>query len=363
MKNLRLSGLSTSRPNIITELSLAGSNSKLVDQNGQFNAGSNQELFQILRAVATASTQGANLTTHAQVETAAVKAQKKREAVEAAFASRDELVALGEVFAAEMQITGNRDGFARRLLQRMELEQGQEPKVTVDMKNSVAILATGPSQVDTHLIRDNVYYPQEFYLQARPYIEQKELARGPATLLDRTYLNTLEAFMVAEDRLWKKMADQTIGIANEQTILAGQVTTRALANMVSNLTQWGLPANFWLISSDIMVDIISEESWVNTFNATSYAEELVQTGNIGNVYGLEVITDQFRHQQHKVMSRGEMYVVSNPENHGVYSDRDGIEARPIDETTERIPGRGWTMNQLTSQSIINARTVTKAIRQ
>lgn len=362
MKALQLKGLSVSRPNIITELSMAGGG-RLVADNGEFNVSSNKELFQVLASIAKAGQDGKQFTTEKQVATASAMAKQKREAVEAAFASRDELVALGEVFAAEMQITGNRDGFARRLLTRMELEQGQEPKVTVDMKQSVAVLATGPAQVATHLIRDNVYYPQEFYLQARPYIEAKELARGPATLLDRTYLSTLEAFMVAEDRLWKKMADKTVGLANEQTILAGQVTTRALANMVSNITQWGLPASFWLISSDIMTDIISEESWVNTFNATSYAEELIQTGNIGNVYGLEVITDQFRHQQHKVLGRGEMYVVSSPEQHGVYSDRDGIEARPIDETTERIPGRGWTMNQLTAMSIINARTVTKAIRQ
>ncbi|WYW02747.1 major head protein [Pseudomonas phage vB_PpuM-Peetri] len=362
MKALQLKGLSVSRPSIITELSMAGGG-KLVGQNGEFNAGSNKELFGMLQALASASQQGNVLTTEKQVETASAAAARKREMVEAAFASKEELVALGEVFAAEMQVTGNRDGFARRLLQRMELEQGQEPKVTVDMKQSVAVLSTGPAQVATHLVRDNVYYPQEFYLQARPYIEQKDLARGPATLLDRTYISTLEAFMVAEDRLWKRLADASVGVANEQTILAGQVTTRALANMVSNITQWGLPAAFWLISSDILTDIISEESWVNTFNATSYAEELIQTGNIGNVYGLEVITDQFRHSQHKVLGRGEMYVVSSPENHGVYSDRDGIEARPIDETTERFPGRGWTMSQLTAMSIINSRTVTKAIRQ
>ena len=101
--------------------------------------------------------------------------------------------------------------------------------------------------------------------------------------------------------------------------------------------------------------------WSGLINPVAQ-HELLLTGQLGTVLGMEVISDAFRHEQHKVLSSGEMYVIGAPENHGQYSDRGGIESQPLDGSNEAVPGRGWFMTESLSMVIANARSVAKGKR-
>ncbi|QJT71112.1 putative major capsid protein [Vibrio phage vB_VcorM_GR11A] len=364
-RKLQLAGVQSSRPTVVTDLTLAGTNQRLVGQNGEFNVANNQELLQAVAQVMQLAGQG-RVVTEAQAtqeEAVANRVRSNRELVQAAFDDKEELIALGEVLAEDVQITQNRDGFMRRFMAKQEIEQGQIPQIRVNQKNVAGVLATSASQTHTQLLRDNMQYPNEFYVTARPFIEQKDISRSTTDILEEKYIDTLEAIMVQEDRIWKQMADETLGLANEFTNIVGTMNTTSLAQLINRVTRWGLPAKYWLIANDIWTDVISDSSFVNQFNATSYAEELVQTGTLGNIYGLEVVSDQFRHEAHKVLEAGEMYILSSPEYHGQFTDRDGLDVRPIDDTHENVPGRGWVMTEQLSMAIVNARTVAKARRQ
>jgi hypothetical protein len=57
-----------------------------------------------------------------------------------------------------------------------------------------------------------------------------------------------------------------------------------------------------------------------------------------------------------------MFVVGDAINHGIYTDRGGVQSQPIDISHEQLPGRGWAMSELLSMSIANSRSVAKARR-
>ena len=116
-----------------------------------------------------------------------------REMVQAAFDSREELAALGDLMADNLTVTSNRDGFMRRLMRQQNIENGQIPSVRMTTKNVTAAIGTGPVQSQTQFIRDNEIFPQEFYITARPYIEQRMINRSASDILEEKYVEALEA--------------------------------------------------------------------------------------------------------------------------------------------------------------------------
>lgn len=347
---------------VATEMSVpGGSREKLVASNGEINAGSRQELARTIANLMTIASQNGGIDT----ETKAVQKEhlraKHREMVQAAFDSKDQLMAVGETLAEELYITANCDGVCRRFMAYQDLIQGQIPSVRMRMKNVVAIEAASPTQVQTQLVRDNTYYPAEFYISTRPYIEKRDIDRSTTDTLEEKYVEALEGVMVAEDRIWRRMAVATVNVANPYTNIIGSVTAATLSTLRNTVSRWGIPARSWLIANDLWGDVIAEESFMNLIDQVS-KHELLLSGELGTILGMEIISDAFRHPQHKFLDQGEMFIVGDPTNHGQYTDRGGIESQPIDGTHEAVPGRGWMMTETVSMVIANARSVAHAKR-
>jgi hypothetical protein len=191
--------------------------------------------------------------------------------------------------------------------------------------------------------------------------EQCQLVRTTTDLLEQAYIDALEAIMVTEDRTWKKMADSLIGLENKHLNIAGAVSPPNFSDLVQTLNSWGATPQYALIASDVWSDFVRNEAWSTIIDPVSQ-NELLLTGRLGIIHGVELISDQFRHQNHKVLDSGDVYIISTPEMHGQYTDRGGVEAIPTDITTQRIPGRGWVLNELMSMIIPNARSVARAKR-
>lgn len=344
---------------VASELRRPGSNELLIGKNGELNASNKSDL---IKAVATLLDMGQNLDIVDDVSVEKASASKThREMVIAAFNDKEELAALGDHMRDTLNVAINRDGFMRRFLQYQELNQGEIPSVRMNMKNVTASMATGPVQTMAQFVRDNEYYPQEFYITARPYIEQKHIQRTAADILEEKYNDALEAIMVTEDRTWKQMADELIGIDNPHLNISGATSPQSLAELTSYVNDWGVTPAFWLIASDIWKDIVADESWHTIIDPVSQYE-LLQTGRLGTIHGMEIVSDHYRHAQHKVLERGEMYVVGSPDQHGQYSDRGGVESQPLDGTQEKVPGRGWFMSETMSAIIANSRSIARGRR-
>ena len=360
-KKTKFGALNFKQPVVASELRFGGDGSRLVGNDGHINANSKKDLAaQVLAMLQTAS-QGVELVT----EEAAVKRErlaKHKQLVEAAFADKGAQKELGEVMADEIYQTANRQGFMRRFLAQQTLNQGELPRVKMRLKNALAVITTSTERVHTQFVKDPHFAPPEFYISSDLFIEEREIQQCTGDTLEEKYIEGLEGIMVQEDRLWVRSAKKTVGIANPQTTLLSTLTPLALGRFQNQVANWGLPVRTFLAAQDLSADIIGDPQFAAAIDQVS-KHELLLTGKLGTLYGMEMVTDGFRHAEHKVLGRGEMFVVSSQEHHGTYTDRGGVTSAPTSGEMRQVPGRGWFFNELISLMIVNPRSVAFAVRR
>lgn len=349
----------------ITQLA-TNDGARLVNTAGEFNAGSKAELAQNMMEMfsAIASATDGQLVTEAKVEQDStyrineISGEDQKVMANLLMSNpndKTELIALGETIVNEIKLTGDREGFSRRFLGKPEL-QNDQVTVIIDQKNVIAATATGPTTVELQILQDIVHRPQPFCIDAKPFITKQTIQQQGTGILDRIFANALEAFMVEEDKIYLELAKLTIGTPNNYHLNVG-ITPATIADMKGELDSHRLAAGTWLTSAEVQSKILANPDFIALWNATSMAEEALQSGKIGNIWGIDIITDATRHKQHQVMDSGDMYMISTPESHGVFHDFDGIESLPIDGTNTNMFGRGWMMNQQTVIEISNTRSL------
>jgi hypothetical protein len=344
-----------------SELKFANSKELAFGSDGHLNASDNKDLFQQIARLIEVSNTGNRVMMDNQLQEQTEKARIHREAVMAAFEDENAHKELGEVIVNELRMTNYREGFATRFLGKQELTQGQWPMAQVRNLDVVAGTYSSAAMVEHQLIRDKYLWLQEFYITARIFIEERDLNVATTDLLEEKYIEGLNATMVQMDRFWKKLVDSLVGTANTLTIDTSRLSPTTLTATKSKVTNWGLTAYNWLIASDLWQDIVSDPGFQAIIDPVS-KNELLLTGKLGEILGMTITSDAFRHPEHKVLNAGEHYVVSQQITHGLYTDRGGVTALPLDSTQVAIPGRGWMLSQTTSMGVVNNRSIAKGVR-
>lgn len=342
---------------LATEYKFPGSNEIAVASNGELNASSKRDLLQNQLKLLQATANG-EVTTAGRLE----NARKSRQLVEAMFNSDVAHKELGEVMANSLYQAANRRGFARKFLGRQDLVNGQWPAVKMRNKDTTVVYSTSPTKVETQVVRDRLFTPPEIILQARPFVEQREINTSTGDVLEEKYTEAMEAIMVGEDRLWYMAANNTVGLENDLTIISGTLTPLMLMEVRQNVAGWNLPVPSLLMASDLYVDIVGDATFIQAIEPVA-RHELIMTGELAVLYGMAITSDAYRHPEHRVLSKGEFFAVSDPTTHGTYTDRGGIDTEPLTAATEKVPGRGWLMYESWSSVIANARSVAKGIRR
>jgi len=225
----------------------------------------------------------------------------------------------------------------------------------------VAVTATSAASVGYQLIRNKMFEAAEFEIIANLRCEQLELEQVSGDLLDELYNQGLDSVMVAEDRLWKKAADKAVGLINPLEYIVGQLGPGHLARIRQSVTDWNLPAATAIIANDFWADIIANPDFHEFLDpVTKY--DLALHGQLGTLVGLNLLTDAFRQPNQKVLNRGEIYVVSSPEHHAVYTDRGGVRSTPTSGADHGNTTKGWMLNELFSFTLANAKSIAKGQR-
>lgn len=353
--------ISASRtPVVASEFRFAGASERAIGANGEINASSKRELLnKQLQLLEAASSGQVMLDSRGhQVEAAA---KEHRELLKAA--ANDPAVhrVLGERMAESLYITANRQGFMRKYLTKITVDQGTIPRFPLRTKNVTAVWSTSPTRIESQITRDKWYTPPELSIVTRPFVTQNELNQSAGDVLQEKYVEATEAIMVAEDRLWYNQVNSLVGIDNNLSIMAGGLTPFNLMQLQTNVTRWGLKAPHVLIASDLYQDIVGNAEFYNAIDPVA-RHELLLTGELAVMYGMTITSDAYRHPEHKVLNQGELYVISEALNHGAYSDRGGINSNPIDIVNEKIPGKGWVIHEEIAISVANSRSVAKGVR-
>ncbi len=352
-------------PVLASDLKFNGSNEHAVGRfgsgKGELNASSKKDLIrQQAQFLTTASSQKILLDSDAFLIEAQYAGARK-EAITAAQNDREVHRVLGERMADSLYMTANRQGFMRKYMTKIEVEQGTIPRFPVRAKNVTAVWSTSPTKIETQITRDKWYTPPELSIVTRPFVTQNELNQSAGDVLQEKYVEATEAIMVSEDRLWYNQVNALVGVDNNLSSITGPLTPFVLMQVVTNVTRWGLKAPHVLIATDIYQDIIGNNEFQNAIDPVA-RHELLLTGELATLYGMTITSDAYRHPEHKVLNQGEFFIISEALNHGAYSDRGGINSAPIDIVNERIPGKGWVIHEEIAISVANARSVAKGVR-
>ncbi len=337
--------------------------------NHEINAGSTAEVVAQLARLAEAVASGQvslDSTQKPSHEVNAAVQAERQEALQAAYnnwtgaGNQREWSELGSLIGAEVSQTLFREGFMRRYMERAEITQGIV-RVRIKYPAVTGVVAASPSQTWPQFFKARYFVPPEFYVKANVLIEERDILQGSSDLLDDAFQQCQEQIMVQEDLVYKASLDATVGIANAQQILVGGLTPTSLASMRASIAAWGLPPANLLMSSDGWANITGNAAvWGNAFDpVTKY--ELIQTGFLGTIFGMSILSDAYRVVEKQVLKQGEFYVLSSMDTHGVYTDRGPVKAQPIDGAVQGVPARGWFFWELLSITVANARSVVKGL--
>lgn len=339
-------------PVLATDLKLNGSNELAVGRNGELNASSKRDLIVQQQKFLTAASQGYMLN---------IDSQTSKDMVTAAFNDKEQHRLLGEKISDSLYIVANRQGFMRKYLAKVDVQQGSIPRFPMRSKNVTAVWSTSPTKVESQITRDRWFTPPELMVVARPFIPQVELNQSSGDVLQEKFIEATEATMVAEDKLYYNQVQSLVGVDNNLSIISGQLTPYNLMSVVTQVTRWGLKGAHLLAAADLWQDIVGNSDFFQALDPVA-RHELLLTGELGVMYGMTITTDAYRHPEHKVLGQGEFFVISDAINHGAYSDRGGLISTPTDVSTERIPGRGFVIHESLAVSVANSRSVAKGVR-
>lgn len=324
-----------------------------LNDRGELNASSKADLINQITGIITAYEQQSFRKVNQDEVTSAERKKILMTALENPLG--EDMMVLGQALTREIEETTTREGFARRILKFDEVAFGEILEISLKTWDVTGFLAVSPSEVTPSLIRSRRIQPPEFHIPVYILIDTIEIAKSPTDLLEEKYEQGLEAVMTNEDRLWKKMADSTVGYYNEIQYFS-TFTRSVFASLIELVSDWGIPPTTTVMSSSLWQEIIASDDFVKAF-APVTNWELLQEGNLGTMYGTTMLTDHFRQANQRVLNRGEIYVVGAPVNHGVITIRGDVNSKPIDKNADGQPKEGWFIDQITSLTLANAKAV------
>lgn len=340
------------------DLRFAGQGMAALSSNGEINASSNADLLKQIGQLLQSVSSGTVVQAATPDSFLSLSADQKRDILVAAKACPTKWAALGAHIAADVREQASRQGFSRNLCVINNLKQGETQKVPMPRHQAKAVLATGPTSISYQMMRDKYFTPPEFELKAAVRVNKLDLGQATHDLLDHAYNDAVEGMITAADRVWKRAADATVGKANTLAAFAGAFTPAVIARASTQIRDWNLPVSRAVIANSFWEDIQSEGAWANTLTPVSQYE-LVMTGRVATIFGLELTTDGFRPENQRVLSRGEAYIVADNEYHATLGSRGGIESTPTDGANQGDTTKGWLLSEVMSLIIPNTRSVVK----
>lgn len=353
-----------------TELKREGSNEYLFNSKGEMNASNKGDVSmgqkQFLAAIASGEVAKSNINT-ASAEVKASLANLNKQ-LTAAMQTNDNNSAKRVIAAVSNMVHeyAQRDGFMRKFLKQITVEAGMEPRLSADTKTiSGYTYDAGGISVIPVIVRDKKFYLQEFYIQVKIFLDLIEYHQANNNFVENKLAEMKEQVLVQEDLRWKALSDSTIGAVNggnDLQLFSGStgLTASVIGQLRALLDNANVPPQHLLIAANLVKDFYGPLAQsIDLF----HQYQIIETGALGTIAGLTVITDATRVTTQKVLNPGEIYVIGAPEFHGAYSDRVGLEVLEYNPalTENGKTGKGWTSHEILSMIVSNPRSLAKGL--
>lgn len=335
----------------------------LIGSNGEFNAGSRKEVMQAIATLMGAASRGEVKEVVASEKANLQAKLERKQALASTMLSTDAATqtALAEVVGESVYETLGRAGFARKFLQTAPLQQGDFHRVPVITPDITTFYSTENINVPASQIRGKVVEPKPFVISNNVLIDNLELTISPVDLLDIKYNQALEQQLRGEDIYLTKLLDLSASEYNEPVYFS-TLTPTVLASLRNQIdTQGGIPVGGLLLAADLWADIISDSEFQNFYSPIE-KHEIVLTGRLGTLMGMDIVTDGFRIKNLQVLKPGSSYVLGIPDLLGVVGQYGELTVTAIDRRVVGESKRGWFIENTIDMTVLNSRAVVKGQR-
>ena len=268
---------------------------------------------------------------------------------------------LGDTIVEQLVEVGRREGFTRSVFGVQVVPQGQDAKVRIRYKQSIAVVATGATVVKPVRFRERYVRPPIFYINASLLVEDIEVRQSPVGIMEEMFEDGLESTMVAEDKLTIQFFEALNNIYNNPIAITGSLTPEIWASLREAIEAFGNPASTAIMAYTFWKDISGGTVFSNYFDpVTKY--QLVLEGRLGSLMGVNIITDAFREPKLRVLPDDTLYMVGPPNTVGVVTQHQELTPYQVDLRNQGQPVQGWFLEQIQGQIAPNPRSVIKAFR-
>lgn len=345
----------------VMEARRAGSREFIVGAGGEFNAGSKAELLrthvEIMEGIAN---KRMSMESARQVKQASAQIHAQmQEAYQDRVSGR--WLTMGAAMATEISNYAEREAFMRKFMVEFPVNMGEKAEIRPKIKTMVAQVSTAPTEIRPVNVEDHSLTLPEFNITAGVRISRNDAFRRGPGLLEEKLLEAQEAIPVEEDRV---MLRHFRAACAGRVELIDSLSSTNLTALQDTIDGYGFSVATMLMASNVMKDIISNASdFGDRLNPVSHLE-MLQTGFLATLFGMEIVTDAYREPTLKVLNRGEIFLMVAPQNMGGYISRGPVEVTEIDGMQQRnIPERGYNLIETIGMCVFNPKGIVQAIRR
>lgn len=126
------------------------------------------------------------------------------------------------------------------------------------------------------------------------------------------------------------------------------------------IDSWNIPVAGSVLSSDFWTDMVGNSVWMEALEPVT-RHELLMTGRLATLLGMDLSTDGFRDPTQRVLPRGAMFTYATPEYLGA-TPPVAWTAEPTTGVNEGNTDKGWLVSEILSFVLANCRSVSLAQR-
>lgn len=337
-----------------------------VGENGEINADSKADLIAAHRAMAAAARNPQMLAGDGRDEIRASKAasaesvKRQREIVAAAMKSDEAMMKLGADIGEVVMETTGRESFHERMLMSQTVPAGQTAKWEFQPRDMVAYEIVNADHIMPAYTRSHFVYPTFRTYAGQVRIEEAELAVSSSGILDRKFNEMAEQVFRKGDLRFVSLLNTLAPTANEVFGFTN-LTPSTFQAMRTAIRGWGLPVSGAIMALDLWDDIITTDDFSNWFDPV-HKHELVKYGQVGSILNTQILTDGYRHPKLRVLSDGNIYMLTVPEALGGINIHQELRTNPINGYNAGELWRGWLFSRMYGMTILNSRGIVRGRR-
>lgn len=258
-------------------------------------------------------------------------------------------IALGQAMANPIRKRLDYQGVGRKALKIDPLPQGALPVYDKDIMVEAVVVSSNGGAIESRIQGDRVQVP-EFEIVANPTVRIAEVKRRRFNVIDRAQQKARQMIQAQEDANIFAALDTASGIENTPVRLSNPITKLDLLSLKKEVDKWDLVTTKYFMHIEQFTDILN---WsYDEFDPVT-RREILQTGLYGHIWGADIIVS-------RVVPKGTIYALADPEFVGVMPIRQDIEVMPADEP--KLLKLGWVVSEILGISIVNPRAVAGGVQ-